>query len=440
MDATDLRVAIVGTGLAGLAAANRLAQSARPLSLTLFEKSSRLGGRASTTVKDGYYLNLGAHALYSAGEALAFLKQSGITIKGAPPVQLNSQILAGDKLYALPLDAVSVLSTGLLSVGEKIEWGKIMTSLGTIDTEALNGVTLTAWLSDLTKSVKIRQLILSMVRLGTYANSPQQMSAGAAIRQLVLGLSGVLYLDHGWQSIVDALRLAIKAPVEERLGAAIQSLHNQGSGKVTLVSNDKEYEFDHVVLALPPQQVHRLMPQAISTSFLAGLVPSRIACLDLCLSALPNKNNSFALGLDSPLYYSVHSNGANLTPGKQQALVQMGYYLEPEEQAGDHALAAMAGLLDKLQPGWQDLIVYKRYLPDMVASNSMPLASRMGGNGLSNVSLTAGAPQITVCGDWIGEHAQLADAAIASGIKAADAILQAIKFSCANAKVAGRSY
>lgn len=438
MDANNLKVAIVGTGLAGLAAANRLAQAGRPLSLTLFEKSSRLGGRASTTVKDGYYLNLGAHALYNAGAALAFLKQSGITVKAAPPAQGNSQILSGDKLFALPVDAASVLSTGLLSVGEKIEWGNIMTSLGKIDTEALNGVTLAAWLSDLTKSVKIRKLLLTLVRLGTYANSPEQMSAGAAIRQLVLGLAGVLYLDHGWQSIVDALRAAISVPVEEHLGSAVESLHYQGTGKVTLVSNNKEYEFDHVVLALPPQQVHKLMPAVIAESFLAGLVPSRIACLDVCLSRLPIKTNSFALGLDCPLYYSVHSNAANLTPGKEQALVQMGYYLEPAEVAGDHALAAMTGLLDKLQPGWQDLIVYKRYLPDMVASNNMPLASRMGGNGLSNVSLTDGVPQVVVCGDWVGDHAQLADAAVASGIKAADAILQASQAACSEVELAFR--
>ena len=116
MNAESLKVAIVGTGLAGLAAANRLAQSGRPVLLTLFEKSSRLGVRAGTTVKDGYYLNLGAHALYKAGQAMSFLQQSDIDIKGAPPVQANAQILAGEKLYALPLDAASALSSALPNV------------------------------------------------------------------------------------------------------------------------------------------------------------------------------------------------------------------------------------------------------------------------------------------------------------------------------------
>lgn len=433
MNAESLKVAIVGTGLAGLAAANRLAQSGRPVSLTLFEKSSRLGGRASTTVKDGYYLNLGAHALYKAGPAMSFLQQSGIDIKGAPPVQANSQILAGDKLYPLPVDAASALSTGLLSVGEKLEWANIMSSLGKIDTEALNSVTLSNWLQELTSSVKIRRLLLTLVRLGTYANSPDLMSAGAAIRQLVLGLAGVLYLDHGWQSLVDALRAAIDVPVEEHLGCAVESMQSNSLGKVVLNCKQTSLEFDYVVLALPPQEVHKLMPQALSESFVDSLVPSRIACFDVCLSSLPNRQNSFALGLDSPLYYSVHSNAANLTPDKSQAIVQMGYYLEPSEVAGDHALNAMTDLLDKLQPGWQDLVVYKRYLPDMVAAYSMPLASRSGGNGLSSVSLLDHGPaKIVVCGDWVGDGAQLADAAVASGLKAADAILEAVTFPVAN--------
>jgi glycine/D-amino acid oxidase-like deaminating enzyme len=433
MNAESLKVAIVGTGLAGLAAANRLAQSGRPVLLTLFEKSSRLGGRAGTTVKDGYYLNLGAHALYKAGPAMSFLQQSGIDIQGAPPVQANSQILAGDKLYALPIDAASALSTGLLSVGEKLEWANIISSLGKIDTEALNSVTLTAWLHELTSSVKIRQLLLTMVRLGTYANCPDLMSAGAAIRQLVLGLAGVLYLDHGWQSLVDALRAAIDVPVDEHLGCAVESIHNDVSGKVVLNCKEISLEFDHVVLALPPQQVHKLMPQALSESFVDSLVPCRIACFDVCLSSLPKRQNSFALGLDSPLYYSVHSNAANLTPGKTQAIVQMGYYLEPSEVAGDHALHAMTDLLDRLQPGWQDLVVYKRYLPDMVASFSMPLASGGGGNGLSNVSLVEhGSAKVVACGDWVGDSAQLADASVASGLKAADAILEAASAPVAN--------
>ena len=48
-------IAIIGGGLAGLTAAVYLARNGKYV--TVIDKSSELGGRARTTVKDGYYLN-----------------------------------------------------------------------------------------------------------------------------------------------------------------------------------------------------------------------------------------------------------------------------------------------------------------------------------------------------------------------------------------------
>ena len=47
---------------------------------------------------------------------------------------------------------------------------------------------------------------------------------------------------------------------------------------------------------------------------IAALVPVRAACLDLALSRLPRPDRNFALGLDRPLYLSVHSATAALAP------------------------------------------------------------------------------------------------------------------------------
>src|SRR5207344_888724 len=64
-------IIIVGGGLSGLAAATYAAKSGR--TVTLFEKASEPGGRAITKQRNGFSLNLGAHALYyqtEAGEVL----------------------------------------------------------------------------------------------------------------------------------------------------------------------------------------------------------------------------------------------------------------------------------------------------------------------------------------------------------------------------------
>jgi phytoene dehydrogenase-like protein len=54
-------VVVVGGGLGGLAAATYLARSGR--TVTLFEKSRALGGRAMTQANGDFRFNLGPHAL-----------------------------------------------------------------------------------------------------------------------------------------------------------------------------------------------------------------------------------------------------------------------------------------------------------------------------------------------------------------------------------------
>ena len=65
---------VVGGGLAGLSAAAFLARAGRDV--TVLEKAAAPGGRARTLDRDGYRLNLGAHALYRAGVGMAVLPPS----------------------------------------------------------------------------------------------------------------------------------------------------------------------------------------------------------------------------------------------------------------------------------------------------------------------------------------------------------------------------
>src|SRR5262245_47600230 len=83
-ESSGSRVAIVGGGLAGLTAATILARAGE--SVTLYERSPTLGGRALTQTKNGYHFNLGPHALYCAGPATRVLKSLGVRFSGAKPV------------------------------------------------------------------------------------------------------------------------------------------------------------------------------------------------------------------------------------------------------------------------------------------------------------------------------------------------------------------
>ena len=54
-----LRVAVVGGGITGLAAAQRLVSKSDTMQVTLFESSRRLGGIIRTEEADGFLIELG---------------------------------------------------------------------------------------------------------------------------------------------------------------------------------------------------------------------------------------------------------------------------------------------------------------------------------------------------------------------------------------------
>src|SRR5262245_55010992 len=83
---------VVGGGLSGLTTAIYLARGGR--NVLLIEKSSELGGRARTQITNGYYFNLGPHALYAAGDASAILNELKIPFSGKIPSPKSAALIA----------------------------------------------------------------------------------------------------------------------------------------------------------------------------------------------------------------------------------------------------------------------------------------------------------------------------------------------------------
>ena len=85
------------------------------------------------------------------------------------------------------------------------------------------------------------------------------------------------------------------------------------------------------------------------------------------------------LGVDSPLYFWVHSAYGKLAP-EGGALIHVAKYLgnsiEPKPREDESELEE---LLDLMQPGWRQVVVKKRPLPSMVVSNACSLLLPTGG-------------------------------------------------------------
>ena len=167
---------------------------------------------------------------------------------------------------------------------------------------------------------------------------------------------------------------------------------------------------DCVLLAIEPDAVQSL---DVALQF-PEMTPVVAGCLDVALSRLPAPKNKLAFAVDRPLYFSVHSEWAQLTP-KGGALIHAAKY----RGAGtDVSEAELEGWLDELQPGWRDVLVHKRYLPKMIVSNALVTP------GMLRPDVRTPIRGLYLAGDWVGSEGILSDAALSSARAAAQAIIE----------------
>lgn len=375
------KTTVIGGGLAGLTAATLLARGGRDV--TLYEKS-KLGGRAATQDRHGALFNEGPHALYRAGRAMQVLSGLGIRPAGKEPPTTGLLVWHGDELHAMPVGPVTLLSTSLFTLPEKLEFGRVLARVNALRPPGTVG----EWLSRDVSHPMVRDMIRAVLRVSTYANH-DALPATTALDQLRLALkANVLYLHGGWQQLVEAVK-------QKALDAGVR-----------IVEHQRKTQLDgETVLAVPPQAARELLPGLK----VDHLVPVRAACLDLALRELPRPRSCFALGVDRPLYFSVHSRTAQLGP---HHVIQVAKYLGPDDR-GQGALAELEALTDAMQPGWRELVVARRFLPEMTVVNALP----------SDRPPVDAAPDVWLCGDWVGEEGMLLDCALASAAEAARRIL-----------------
>jgi phytoene dehydrogenase-like protein len=423
MSMIEPKVVVIGGGLGGLAAGIYAARLGGRV--TLLERSELLGGRARTDTKNGFYTNLGPHALYRGGPGMKILRELGICPKGATPKSSGQYAVRRGAKHTFPAGMFSMLTTGLFDLPAKLEAARLLASFARIDGSRVMGLTCQQWVDTEITHPDVREFILSVFRLATYANAPDLLSAGVAIEQLKLAVKeSVLYIDEGWQTLVDGLvDKAGQAGVLIRTGSNCVAIDLGASRSVSAVhlDNGESVEAGRVIIAATPKVAASLVDGSGSVWLqqqARQAVPVRAACLDVGLSSLPKPKATFALGIDAPLYLSVHSASARLAPDGE-AMIHLGKYLPPGDSEPASAERELEALLDLIQPGWQSEVVFRRFLPELTVYNAIPVASRGGFAGRTGPAVPD-VPGLFVAGDWVGGDGLLVDATLASAKLAAE--------------------
>ncbi len=413
-------IAVVGGGLGGLAAAAYAARAGR--SVVLCEKAPELGGRAATHSAGGFRLNLGPHAVYRGGEGRTVLRELGVSFRDGMPKVAGGFAIARGAAHALPGGFVSMLTTGLFGLAAKLEASRLLGSLASVDPQPLQRISVADWIEQVARQPGVRELLAALIRLASYGPDADQMSAGTAVAQLQRALGeGVSYVDGGWQTLVDGLCQVAKAAGARVLTSArVAAVEPGARGRRVRLASGEAIEATAVILASPPQAAAALVPGTqgeILRGWATAAIPVKAACLDVALSRLPRPGATFALGIDRPLYLSVHSAVAALAP-TGAALIHVAKYLGAS--AGDARAdeRELEGLLDLIQPGWREAIVERRFLPSMSVTGWLPTAASGGLEGRPGPEVP-GADDLLVVGDWVGAQGLLADASLASARRAA---------------------
>jgi phytoene dehydrogenase-like protein len=421
-------VIVVGAGLAGLTAAALVARAGR--SVIVVEQGRNPGGRATTNVVDGVSFNLGAHALCAREHACRVLRELAVPFSGHFPSPGRPLVTLAGKAFRLPAGLGSLATSRLLSVGEKLRFARLFVTIKGLDTRQLDRVSAREWINRTAGRGNLAALLAALFRVSTYVDDAERLSAGVALDQLRSALIGnVLYIDGGWQTLVDGLRrVAADRCAEIRTNARATSIETGACGTIVHLANGDALRGRATILAVAPQEACELLnlpKDAPLARWTARQAAVQAACLDIALSQLPRAGDRFALALDQPTYFSVHSAAAKLGPEGVVVLHLMKYLRGDADESIAGAEAELETFLDLVQPGWQAHIVARRFLPRMTVCPALPRADEGGLSGRPGVLLDDRA-KVFLAGDWIGLAGTLADAAAASAEQAARRALDSL--------------
>ncbi|MFK7695130.1 phytoene desaturase family protein [Paenibacillus sp. HJGM_3] len=412
-------VIVIGGGLTGLTAAVYMARAGK--SVLVLEKERQLGGMARTVKLNGALFNLGPHAMYEGGAALRILRELDCLPEGGYASKGSLIGLWNGGLVSVPND---------LSAEENEEWRKLMGGLSGIDTESIRSVSLREWAEEHIRHDRVRLFFHAMCRQWSYSDAMSELSAGYVIEQGRLAGNGVRYVEGGWQTVVDDLRReSLMAGADLVTGVkADRVLLTDGRVRGLALTDGTEIETTSVIVSAGPDEAFRLVPEAGRTTlgrWRSACRPLYAACLDVALRNLPFPERVFALGLDEPLYYSIHSGAVRLSDDGAHVLHVMQYNNHDSGRNAVEDERRLKRVLDLLQPGWEHDVVAMRYSPNVLVAHDSRTIYHDGAGPASDCAV----PEVRgllVVGDWVGEEGRLADAAMASAKRAALSVIGGI--------------
>ncbi len=435
-------VVVVGSGIAGLAAAWRL----RDLDIVVLESGSRVGGRIRSERRGPYWMNWGGHVYDGGAESAtqAFLRESGFSSRPVPgnlaALSMNGKLLLTGRVETFPFrvpmswhDRMAVLRAGAkvrLAVSRYARVDKRRPG----DDEATRQQRVYDFMSDRTFADFIGPLpedaeALFKPTVTRSSAEMDQISAGAGVGYFNLVWNIGAGLSHFIVGGPSTLTEGVAGMLGERvrLGAEVHEVVHTADGVLVRYVRDgvdHEIAARAVVLATTPSVSRRLgvdldadvrealgqvkLGPFVSAAFLTGETEPQ-PWDDTYAVATPKRSFNVVLNMSN----NVHGYETGRSPGSSfMVFSPAGLARRLLEQDDETVLRTLTDDLDQVLPGVGSTIVESEIA-------RWPEASPYGfpGRGRLQPVLTRNAGRVLLAGDYLGTH--YTESAVASGFAAA---------------------
>ncbi len=416
------RVAVVGAGLAGLAAALELHSSG--VRTVLFERSRLLGGRATSFEIDGREVDNGQHVfLGCCTEFIRFVERVGMGDRLHVQDRFDALVLSRDgvaghlRAAALPAPLHVMLSFARyphLSIGGKLRTARALAAA----MRGQNGhpSTFAAWLRQNGQDAQTLRGFWNPFFLPAF-NAPFDRVAAAdalfVISTAFLRNERAARFGFSTVPLAHVAAAAASRLEDVRLSTAVLGIEFSGAGATLRLTGERNEAFDAVILAVPPRHVAALLGEAqrFGVADVGGYVAFPIIDVHLWHDR-GSLGFEFAALLDSPVQWIFEK--------------EPGYLCCSMSAAGEYLSLSTAQLTER---AWSEVRSALPSLRDASLARSAVTrnleATYLRAPGEKRTSQRTSEPRLAIAGSWTDTGwPDTMESAVRSGIAAAELILQ----------------
>lgn len=420
-----MRVAVIGAGLAGLAAGVELKELGHHVEL--FERSRLLGGRATSFEIDGIEVDNGQHVfLFCCKEFLGFAERVGFENELYIQKKFDALVLSRDgkrgRLTASPLPPPLHLMPSFVTYPHLSFNGKLLIARAILEAQLSKGSnngTFEQWLQQMGQSPETRRAFWDPFFIPALNAPFDQVSVDDALFTLRTAFLGNVMNARFGYAKVPLAHLAAKAA--ERLDAVhlrsgvtnievtpANVMVSVASGASEVEPQAQQLAFDAVVIATAPKTIAKLLgdPSKYGVENLDGYVAYPILDVHLWHDG-GSIGFDFAAALESPLQWIFEK-----APG----------YLSCSFSAAGDSMSMPTAELEAL--AWREVQTFVPQLQTAKLIRSAvtrnPEATWLPRVGMRRTSQRTGHPDVAIAGSWTDTGwPDTMESAVRSGIAAA---------------------